>query len=155
MNEKRGVNRAISRADVEAAGRESIDLAWQLSERIRQRYADKAAEVGLSSGQAKVLKNLGATRPVSMRVLARLSHLDPSNLTAVVDKLEARGFVERRDSANDRRAKELVITPAGQETVAALRRALDADLGPLERLSGERVLLLRDLLRELGRGERE
>jgi DNA-binding MarR family transcriptional regulator len=143
---------APSPGAVDAAGRESIELAWQLAERIRQRYADKAADVGLSAGQAKVLKNLDTVRPVSMRVIARVSHLDPSNLTAVVDKLEARGLVERRDSPKDRRSKELVLTSAGQETVAALRRALEADLGPLEGLAPERLLLLRDLLREVNPG---
>jgi MarR family transcriptional regulator, organic hydroperoxide resistance regulator len=142
-------------SDHHAAGQEALDLAWLLAGELRTRWVTKAAGVGLSVGQAEVLKNLSASRPVSMRVLARLSGLDPSNLTAIADKLEARGLVERRASQQDRRAKELVITDAGHSTLDALRSALDADLGPLSPLSADQVTLLRDLLRQVVRARHQ
>lgn len=130
-------------------GQEVMQLAWLFAERLRDRYGEKAAEVGLTAIQAKVLAGLDAARPLSMRLIARLIHVDPSNLTAIVDRLEDRGLVERRDSARDRRAKELVITDAGEAAVAAFHKAIAEDLGPLSNLEADQLLLLRDLLREV------
>ena len=48
-----------------------------------------------------------------MRELAERLYLDPSNLTALVDRLEALGLVERQADPDDRRVKRLVITDKG------------------------------------------
>src|ERR1700730_17923308 len=37
-----------------------------------------------------------------------------SNLTGIIDKLEARGLVKRRPGQGDRRVKEVTLTRAGQ-----------------------------------------
>jgi DNA-binding MarR family transcriptional regulator len=43
-----------------------------------------------------------------------------SNVTGLVDRLEQRGLVARRDSAKDRRAWRVVLTPAGRGLVEAI-----------------------------------
>jgi len=40
-----------------------------------------------------------------------------SNVTGLVDRLEARGLVRRHDSAHDRRAYRVVLTTAGKRLV--------------------------------------
>ena len=40
-----------------------------------------------------------------------------SNVTGLVDRLEARGLVQRRDSTNDRRAYCVILTAAGKRLV--------------------------------------
>ena len=52
--------------------------------------------------------------PLSMRELAERLFLDPSNLTALVDRLEELGLVERTADTEDRRIKRLVITERGR-----------------------------------------
>jgi DNA-binding MarR family transcriptional regulator len=137
-------------ADEDAAiARETVSLAVALGERLRQRYATKAAEFGLTAVQAKVLSRLSADKPRSMRAIAVNLHVDPANLTAIVDKLEARGLIERHEAVGDRRAKALVITPEGARTCSAFHAALAAAPGPFEGLPADRVRLLRDLLREI------
>ncbi len=49
---------------------------------------------------------------------------DPSNITGLIDRLEARGLVERRPDPQDRRIKGLALTSAG----ARLRERLFARL---------------------------
>jgi DNA-binding MarR family transcriptional regulator len=49
-----------------------------------------------------------------MHELAERCKCDPSTLTGVVDRLEARGFVERRSSPDDRRVKVLTLTDEGK-----------------------------------------
>jgi len=47
--------------------------------------------------------------------LARLLITHRSNVTGLVDRLESRGLVARRDSVTDRRAYRVVLTDAGQK----------------------------------------
>ena len=139
-------------SDVEANAalvRETVSLTLALGDRLRQRYATIAAEYGLSAIQAKVLSRLSADKPRSMRAIAVHLHVDPANLTAIVDKLEGRGLIERRESVGDRRAKVLVITAAGVTTCSAFHAALASAPGPLAGLPADRARLLRDVLREI------
>ena len=50
-----------------------------------------------------------------MSALAGNLACDASNVTGVVDKLEARGLIARQADENDRRVKALVVTPKGRE----------------------------------------
>jgi DNA-binding MarR family transcriptional regulator len=49
-----------------------------------------------------------------------------SNVTGIIDRLEARGLVERQPDDRDRRIKNVVLTPAGQEAARNFQRALSA-----------------------------
>jgi MarR family transcriptional regulator, organic hydroperoxide resistance regulator len=50
-------------------------------------------------------------------------HCDASYATALADRLEERGLVERRVSATDRRVRELVPTAEGLAAQKRLRAA--------------------------------
>lgn len=58
----------------------------------------------------------------SMKDVAERMCLDASTVTGIADRLEAKGLVERRQSPDDRRVKELVLTEAG----VALCREIEA-----------------------------
>jgi len=49
--------------------------------------------------------------------LSRSLIMHRSNVTGLVDRLEGRGLVRRRDQANDRRAYRVVLTAAGRKLV--------------------------------------
>ena len=80
-------------------------------QRIKQETGRSAAEFEVSVAQVRALYAL--QEPLSMRDLAERLYLDPSNLTALVDRLEDLGLVERRADSEDRRVKRIVVTPAG------------------------------------------
>ena len=44
-----------------------------------------------------------------------------SNITGLVDRLESRGLVSREESPRDRRAFNVVLTPAGRKLVRAIQ----------------------------------
>ena len=108
------------------AGAASLaDQGWALLlqvafERVHAHFAAVVAELDLAPMQAKALHELEVEQPISMRELARRLGADPSNVTGLIDRLEARGLVERRPDPNDRRIKGLALTPAG----ASLRQRL-------------------------------
>jgi len=86
----------------------------------RTRFLAIAAELELAPAQLGALKSLEPGMPVPMSTLADALACDNSNVTGIVDRLEARGLVERRSAEHDRRVKMLVVTERG----AALRRRL-------------------------------
>src|SRR5437879_13717716 len=79
-----------------------------------------ASEFELSPAQCHVLHLIEPDRPVPMGRLAEALACDASNVTGLIDRLESRGLVRRRPSANDRRVKVLQLTPAGSRLGAAL-----------------------------------
>jgi DNA-binding MarR family transcriptional regulator len=72
----------------------------------------------LSPSQFNVL-NLLYDQPegCTQAELSRSLIMHRSNVTGLVDRLEARGLVQRRDSASDRRAYRVVLTAAGRRLV--------------------------------------
>lgn len=70
-------------------------------------------ELGLSSTQAGVLRALSDGTPQSAGDLARSLSLTGATLTGVLDRLEARAWIERIRSAEDKRRMEVRILPDG------------------------------------------
>ncbi len=58
---------------------------------------------GLTGPQLIVLKEIAEREPVSLGELARAVHISQATLTGIVDRLEARGLLDRRRSETDRR----------------------------------------------------
>ncbi|MDH6120718.1 MarR family winged helix-turn-helix transcriptional regulator [Kitasatospora sp. GAS204B] len=115
---------------------------------INRRYAQESEAAAtphdLTPLQAKAL--IAAEHPVAMRRIADHLHAEPSNVTAVVDRLETRGLAERRPSPGDRRVKLVAATEAGLSVIADLRARMPFASHPLEPLTGEQREALRDLL---------
>src|SRR6476661_4258022 len=104
--------------------------AWQLLVRFffaqREHLPSWGDEFGLSPVQCHVLHLIEPDRPLPMRRLAQTLSCDASNVTGLIDRLEARGLVERRPSAQDRRVKELRLTSAGLRLRSSLLRRMSA-----------------------------
>ncbi|MBB5117350.1 MarR family transcriptional regulator [Streptomyces eurocidicus] len=132
----------------DALSREVVDLIATVVARYHEEYEEAAAKHALTGAQAKVLALL-TLEPVPMRRIAQKLKCEPSNVTGIVDRLEARGLVERRPDPDDRRVKLAAPTPEGRLTTARLRESLDFAREPLGGLSTEERTMLRDLLRRM------
>jgi DNA-binding MarR family transcriptional regulator len=89
---------------------------------LRDDFTARVAECTLSLSQGKLVRELA--QPQSQRELARRLHYDPSNINALADSLEARGLVERRPDASDRRFRLLALTPEGERLRTTLEDRL-------------------------------
>ena len=69
----------------------------------------------LTPVQGLTLRLLNPRTPMAMNVLADTLACDASNVTGVVDKLEARGLIARQADESDRRVKMLVVTDKGRD----------------------------------------
>ncbi|GAC1584712.1 MAG: hypothetical protein NVS3B28_06340 [Candidatus Velthaea sp.] len=79
------------------------------------------AGLDITPQMAHALHEIPEAGSVTMTELANELSCDASNITGVVDRLEARGLAERRSSSEDRRVKCVVLTAAGKR----LRKRLD------------------------------
>jgi MarR family transcriptional regulator, organic hydroperoxide resistance regulator len=132
------------------AAREIWELLLELSRtQFREHLDATIAAFGLSLPQARALQMLEPGNPVPMRNLAASLRCDASNITGIVDRLEARGLVERRSDPGDRRVKALAVTAKGTAIRAKLVERLYQAPPAISGLSpGEQRTLL-ELLQRL------
>jgi DNA-binding MarR family transcriptional regulator len=102
--------------------------------------------LGLSFPQAHALRLLDPEEPLPMSALAERLICDASNVTGIVDRLEARGLVERRSAEGDRRVKALTITPTGVELRGVVMEIMSQPPAAIAALPLADQRALRDIL---------
>src|SRR6476469_1312185 len=82
---------------------------------VEARAEGALAEVGLSLAKLGALRHLIlAAEPLTLSQLAERHCCGKSNVTQLVDRLEADGFVARVSDPGDRRTVRAEVTPAGR-----------------------------------------
>ncbi len=129
-----------------ALGEEVWALLRTLFGRHRRRFLIAASELDLHPAQAGALLQMEPGEPRPMHELATLLACDNSNVTGIIDRLEARGLVARQPYEQDRRVKHVVLTSLGEQLRTQLLAEVGRAPGELERLSSGEQRRLRDLL---------
>jgi DNA-binding MarR family transcriptional regulator len=88
-------------------------------------FGATAGDLGVSPGRFGMLVLIEANPGVTQSRLARAVGLDRSTMVAVLDQLEERGFVERRQG-EDRRTNGLWLTKEGRVLLAKMKRRVIA-----------------------------
>jgi MarR family transcriptional regulator, organic hydroperoxide resistance regulator len=130
-----------------APAAEAWGLFWRLFEAQRPKVMAIYRESGLTPPQLMTLRRLEQEHPVPMSEVAKWLACDASNVTGIIDRLEDRGLVRRRDAPKDRRMKMLELTPAGAEVREEIGERMGVPPEPLTSLSLADQRALRDLLR--------
>jgi DNA-binding MarR family transcriptional regulator len=142
----------MAKTETRSPAQEAWELLTEIMVSQRGRMMAIAAEFDLAPAQIMALKALEPGRPRPMSELAAAMRCDNSNVTGIVDRLEARGLVERRPSPQDRRVKMLAVTDEGAELRRRLHERMSLPPEPIASLSDEDARALRDVLaRALGR----
>ncbi|MCC6947147.1 MAG: MarR family transcriptional regulator [Bradyrhizobiaceae bacterium] len=90
---------------------EYLFLLHEVAHLMRTR-ADRRARIGgMTRAQWVILLHLDRTPGLSQNELASLLEVEPITVGRLVDRLEARGVVERCPNPKDRRAWRLHLTP--------------------------------------------
>ena len=90
----------------------------------RERLFAVLREADLNPGDIRALLALDPVEPRPMGALAKDWACDASNVTWMVDRLEEKGFVERRLNPADRRVKAVVLTPTGVKAKAKIEATI-------------------------------
>ena len=103
--------------------------------RLAELTAPALEPFGISGRQCAVLLAVNEQAPSSQHDIAQRMGVDRTTMVALVDELEARGLVQRRPDARDRRKNVVALTEAGRTTLEGATRAVDEAerrfLGPL------------------------
>ena len=95
--------------------------------------------LGINGREAAVLRAVADRSPVSQGEIGAAMNVDRTTMVALIDDLQGKGLVRRRQDPDDRRKNAVELTEAGRDTV---RRAA----GAVERAE-------RDFLRPLSAAE--
>jgi MarR family transcriptional regulator for hemolysin len=115
-------------------------------------FAHRAQHLGLTRPQWRVLATLYNAQGITQSRLAELTSIARSPLGKIIDQLERRGYVERRDDPDDRRVNRLHTTPAVEplvEPARELSRELEHTVLEGVPRKGELVALLATLKSKL------
>jgi DNA-binding MarR family transcriptional regulator len=121
-----------------------LDAARAVEARVERALAD----AGLSLAKLGALRHLAlAETPLTLTQLAERHCCGRSNVTSLIDRLEADGYVERIVDPNDRRTVRAALTETGRAAYARAsailaehERSLDERLGQAPRAALARGL---------------
>jgi DNA-binding MarR family transcriptional regulator len=135
----------------EASVADMASEAWALIQRIffseRPNFMAVYREYGLVPPHWIALQAL--EEPMPMGELAKVLVCDNSNVTWIIDRLEERGFVERRASDRDRRVKLVVLTPEGRRVRDEIKARLSEPPQAIKELTRAEQRALRAILRRV------
>ena len=106
------------------------DLPFEIGETahaLRRAFDRRAASLGVTRAQWKVLFRLTRMPGLRQVELADMLDVEPITLSRIVDRLEEAGHVERVADPTDRRAWRLQVTEKAKPLVTRLR-ALGSEL---------------------------
>ena len=133
--------------DATTAAQEAWGLFWRIFLADKPRRMAVMTELGLSFQQSMALMRLQPGAPIPMSALAGELGCDNSNVTGIVDRLEAAGLAERQPFPNDRRVKGVALTAKGERVRTEVERRAGQPPPELASLSEEDAAALRDILR--------
>jgi DNA-binding MarR family transcriptional regulator len=97
-------------------------LLTQVGSHAAGKFAERLAPLDLSPPHAGILRAIALNAGMSQQALSGFLHILPSRLVTLVDELQERGLIERRDSPEDRRVYALHLTAKGQAALDAIAR---------------------------------
>ncbi|ACY30750.1 MarR family winged helix-turn-helix transcriptional regulator [Comamonas thiooxydans] len=125
-------------------------LLAQASKLISAEFHTVVESEGFSITEWRILASLTGTSGISTGRLAQISVSKQPTVTRLLDRMEAKGYVERFAHDTDRRLTMVRIAPAGQTIVADLiRKAKEHELRVLQPFGLKRAEALKVTLRRI------
>ena len=91
------------------------DLVREYTSAVLRHTAATAKRMSLEASELAALEHLQAAGPMTQKRLGERLSISPGAVTAMIDRLESRGYVERIPNPKDRRSALVLITKAGLE----------------------------------------
>ena len=120
-----------------------------VSRLMRKRFDKRAAKLGLTRAQWRVLAHIGLQEGINQTASADILEVENITLGRHIDRLQDAGWVERRRDPMDRRAWRLYVTEKAHPTLSQMQQiSLETRAEALQGLSAaESDALLNALLR--------
>lgn len=109
--------------------RDNLQFGWLAADTarlLRTVFARRVREVGLTRAQWLALTRINRRPGVSQSELADMMEIEKAPAGKIVDRLEDKGWVERRAEPSDRRVNRIYLTEQGARVHAAITPLADA-----------------------------
>ncbi len=117
---------------------------------VYQDYVQAVGSLDIRPSQFAAMTIIGANPGLSQTTLAATMGIDRSGAVILIDALEGKGLASRIPSPNDRRTYAIMLTEAGQKTLAELKqRVAEHEMRITAHFTEEERVVLRDLLYRL------
>lgn len=128
-------------------------VLWKAARAVETRAFESIEETGLCASDFAVLEALLHKGPLPVNTLGKKLLLTSGSITTAVDRLSAKGLVERTDDPDDRRVRRVALTRQGRALVAPAfeRHARDMEDVVAHALTNTERTTLVNLLRKLGK----
>jgi DNA-binding MarR family transcriptional regulator len=97
-------------------------LIAQVGAHAASQFAERLRKLKLAPRHAGILRILDSTPAITQQALSATLGMVPSRLVVLVDEMEERDLIERRENADDRRRYALHITEKGRSTLETIGR---------------------------------
>jgi MarR family transcriptional regulator, transcriptional regulator for hemolysin len=97
-------------------------LLHDVARLMRTRFDQHARAHGMTRAQWIILARLSRQPGLSQNEMAAICEVEPITVGRLIDRLEMRGFVERRSDPTDRRIRRLHLLPAAQPILDEIAR---------------------------------
>jgi DNA-binding MarR family transcriptional regulator len=87
-------------------------LLWSIEHGLQRMSKKMESELGITGPQRLVLRVVGRFPGISASELAHVVRLHPSTITGVIQRLVAKGWIERRRDPTDTRRVQLLLKPS-------------------------------------------
>ena len=111
----------------ETFDRDLLILLHDVARTMRTRFDQKArASNTMTRAQWVILSRLDRQPGMSQNELAAVCEVEPITVGRLIDRLEERGMVERRNDPHDRRIRRLHLLPAAKPVLEMISHAKTA-----------------------------
>ncbi|MCU1233223.1 MAG: transcriptional regulator, MarR family [Candidatus Solibacter sp.] len=92
-------------------------VLWKAYESLHAHAIRHIQSLGLGFSDFAVLEVLLHKGPTPVNTIGELVHLTSGSITVAVDRMEAKGLVQRCNHPSDRRARVVHLTPTGETLI--------------------------------------
>jgi DNA-binding MarR family transcriptional regulator len=124
----------------------------ELIKKYQFRDRNEITSCGISVSQCYVLETLHFQGALTMNKLAEQMHLTISTITRVVDQLDRKRLIKRKQDKNDLRIRRVSLTPKGKEIFfKSWANVFESEKKIFENIKPEHRKVLLSLLKDLNR----
>ncbi len=118
--------------------------------KIHRYYESKLAPFNITPSQFYVLSALWDKNELKFKDLARRLDMDGATLTGILDRMEKRGFIKRKEDPEDRRSVRVCLTDKSKEIMPqmiGIAQSLDKEFR--DKVPDEEFMMLLRILDQL------
>ena len=107
--------------------RDLLIILHDVARTLRTRFDQKARQThAMTRAQWVILSRLDRQPGMSQNEMAAICEVEPITVARLIDRLEARGLVERRADPSDRRIRRLHLLPAAKPILETINEARES-----------------------------